>query len=348
MRHAVTLIERDLIIVGPFVNAHLLAGDGNLWRRPDIDVLAAAEAIDRDRSFAAVRHRPDDILRSERSIAAEENLRIGGRHGLWIDLRHVPLVELNAAIAFDPRKRIFLADGDQDIIAWNMLVGLAGRHQIATPLGIAHRFHLLKHHASELAAVVGEFLGHEEIENWNVLVHRILLLPGGCFHFLEAGTNDHLHVLATEPARRAAAVHCRIAAAKNDDALADRGDVAERNARQPIDADVDVFGSFLAAWNIEIAAAWRAAADKDGVVILGEQRLHAVDALIADKLDAKVEDVVTFLVDDAFRQAELWNLRTHHAAGLRILIEHDALVTHRGEVSGDGERGGASAHERDS
>ena len=124
-------------------------------------------------------------------------------------------------------------------------------------------------------------------------------------------------------------------------------DVAERDAGQPVDADMDVLDRFLAAGNVEVAAARRAAADEDGVEIFGEQRLQAVDALGADEFDAEIEDVIALLVDDAFRQTEFRNLRAHHAAGFRILVEHDAFVAHRGQVPRHRERGWAAAHERD-
>src|SRR5262249_10275618 len=151
----------------------------------------------------------------------------------------------------------------------------------------------------------------------------VLLFPGGRLHLLEAGAHDDFHVLAAEPARGAAAIHRGVAAAEHDDALADRGDVAERDAGEPIDADMDVLGRFLASGNFQVAAARRAAADEDGVEILGEQRLEAVDAFAADKFNAEIEDIIALLVDDGFRQTEFWNLRAHHAAGFRILIEHD-------------------------
>ncbi len=109
-----------------------------------------------------------------------------------------------------------------------------------------------------------------------------------------------LDVLAAEPARGAAAIHRGVAAAEHDDALADLVDVAERDAGQPVDADMDVLGRFLAAGNVEIAAARRAAADEDRVEVFGEQRLQAVDALAADKFDAEIEDVIAFLVDARF------------------------------------------------
>ena len=108
-----------------------------------------------------------------------------------------------------------------------------------------------------------------------------------------------------------------------------------------------LLGGFLAAGNVELAAARRAGADEDRVVVLGEQLLQAVDALAALELDAEIEDVVGFLVDHRIRQAEFRNLRAHHAAGLGVGIEHGAVIAERGEVARDGERGGAAADERD-
>ena len=188
----------------------------------------------------AVRHRPDDVLRPEGGVAAEEDLRIGRRHGLGIDLGHVPFVEFDADVALDPGEGVLLADRDQHVVAREVLVGLAGRHQIAAALGVALRLHLLEHDAGELAVLVGEFLRHQEIEDRDVLVHRVLLFPGRRLHLLEAGAHDDLHVLAAEPARGAAAIHRGVAAAEHDDALADLGDMAERDAGQPVDADMDV------------------------------------------------------------------------------------------------------------
>ena len=178
-------------------------------------------------------------------------------------------------------------------------------------------------------------------------MHGVLLFPGGRLHLLEAGAHDHLHVLAAEAARGAAAVHRGVAAAEHDDALADLVDVAERDGRQPVDADVDVLRRFLAAGNVELAAARRAGADEDRVVVLRQQLLQAVDAVAALELDAEVEDVVGLLVDHRVGQAEFRNLRPHHAAGLRVLIEHRAVVAERGEVARDRERSGAAADQRD-
>ena len=215
------------------------------------------------------------------------------------------------------------------------------------PLGVVFRLHLLEGDAGELAVVVDEGDRHHEIEDRNVLVEGVFLLPGAGLHLLEAGTHDHLDVFAAEAARGAAAVHRGVAAAEHDDALADLADMLERDRGQPFDADVNIGGGFLAAGNFELAAARRAGADKHRVVVFGEQLLQAVDAVAALELDAEVEDVVGFLVDHRIRQPEFRNLRPHHAAGLGVGIEHGAVVTERREVAGHRQRGGAAADDRD-
>src|SRR6201982_2229152 len=101
------------------------------------------------------------------------------------------------------------------------------------------------------------------------------------------------------------------------------------------------------AGDVELAAARRAGTDKDRVVVLTEQFFQAVDALATTELDAEIEDVTGFLVDHRIRQAELWDLRAHHAAGLRVLVEHDAVVTERGEVARYRQRSGDGADDRD-
>ena len=161
--------------------------------------------------------------------------------------------------------------------------------RLRRPLASYSALHLLEQHAGELAVLVREFLRHQEVEDRDVLVHRVFLLPGRGLHLLEAGADDDLHVLAAQPARGAAAIHRGVAAAQHDHALADLVDVAERDRGQPVDADMDVGGRFLAARDVEVAAARRAGADEDRVVALGQQRLQAVDALAEPHLDAEVE-----------------------------------------------------------
>ncbi len=209
------------------MDAHLLADDIDHGHRAVVDVAAKARLVDRERGLVGVRHRPDDVLGAEGGIAAEEYLRMGRGHGLGIDLGHVPLVERDPDVALDPGEGILLADRDQNVVARDQLVQLAGGREVAATFGVEFGLHLLEHHPGEAAALVGELLRHQEIQDRDILVHGVLLFPGGRLHLLEAGADHHLHVLAAEAARRAAAVHGGVAAAEHDHALADLVDVAE-------------------------------------------------------------------------------------------------------------------------
>ena len=289
----------------------------------------------------AVRDGPDDVLRPERRVAAEEDLRVRGPHGHFVDHRHVPLVELDADVALDPGEGVLLPDRHQHVVAFEMLIRFAGRHQAAAALGVALGLHLLEHHAGQLAVLVGELLRHQHVEDRDVLVHGVVLFPGRRLHFLEAGADDDLHVLAAQPARRTAAVHRGVAAAQHDHALADAGDVAERHGGQPVDADMDIGGGFVTAGNGQVAAARRAATDEDRVVVIVQQRLQAVDPLAEPHLHAEVGDVADFLVDDVFGEAEFRDLAADHAARARVRIEQHQFVAERRQVARDGQRGGA-------
>src|ERR671927_1505496 len=117
-----------------------------------------------------------------------------------------------------------------------MLIGLAGRHELAPAIRVVFPAHLLERDAGQLAVLVGERLRDHVIEDRDALVHRVLLLPRGRFHLLEPGTDDDLYILATEPSGRTAAIHRGVAAAEHDHALADLVNVPEGDARKPIDA----------------------------------------------------------------------------------------------------------------
>ena len=252
--------------------------------------------------------------------------------------RHAPFIEINADLAFDPRKRVFLADRDQHFVAGDAFVGLAGRHQFAPTLGIVLGAHFLESHTGQPAAGVDEGFRHAEIQDWNTLVHRIFLLPCARLHFVEARTHDHLHFFAAEPARGTAAVHRGIAAAKDEYALADLRHVPEINAGEPVEADMNLRRGFLAAGQVQIAATRRAAADEHRVVALGQQILHRFDAAVTDEFDAQIEDVAGFLVDHFLRQAEPRHLGTHEAAWFGIGLKYGHPVAQRGEIAGDGQR----------
>src|SRR5205823_9285038 len=220
-------------------------------------------------------------------------------------------------------------------------VGLACRHEPALPLFV-FRLHLLEEHAGQLPVLVDERLGHVEIEDRDALVHRVFLFPGRGLHLFEAGAHDYFHVLAAEAPRTAAAVHCGVAAAEHDHSLADAIDVAERNARQPVDPDVDIFRRFLAPRKVEIASPRSAATDEDRVVgaaaVAREQRLQTVYSLTGAKLDAQAEYVADLFVDHRLGQAELGDLAPDHPSGLRVRVVDDAFVAERRQVARDRQR----------
>src|ERR1700730_12877588 len=345
-RHAQPLVGRNLVVVAPLVDAHLLAHHVDGRERADVDVLAAEHHVDRHRSLVAVGDCPDDVLRPERGVAAEEYLRSGRAHGLGVDFGHVPFVELDADVALDPGEGVFLADRDEHVVAGNVLVGLARQHETAPALGVVVGLHLFEGDAGEAAAVVGECLRHQEIEDRDAFVHRVLLLPWRGLHLFETGAHHDGDLFAPESARGTAAIHGGVAAAEHDDALADLADMAARDTGQPVDTDVDVLGGLLAARDVEVAPPRSAGADEDGVEILGEKLPETVDAPAAPELDAEIEDVAAFLVDDGLRQAETRNLRADHAARLGVAIEHHTGVAERREVARNRERGGAAPDER--
>jgi hypothetical protein len=85
-----------------------------------------------------------------------------------------------------------------------------------------------------------------------------------------------LDVFGAEPQRAAAAIHRRVAHADDEDALADRLGVPERDGAEPIDADVNAVAR-VAAGQHQVLALRRAAADEHGVIAFIEQRSHARD-----------------------------------------------------------------------
>src|SRR5262249_3909070 len=144
-------------------------------------------------------------------------------------------------------------------------------------LGVLAPLDALELHALELAALNHEALGHVVDDDLDLLFLGVLQLPGRRLEELARAPRHDLDVLAAEAARRAAAVHRGVADADDQHALANRLGVAERDALQPVDADVDVLAGFVAAGDLQLLAARRAGADEDRVELrlLVKQRLEA-------------------------------------------------------------------------
>ena len=237
------MVEGDVVVVGPFVDAHLLRHHRNAGRQAIVDVLAVQKMIDRDGGGVPVRDRPDDILRAESSVAAEQDVR---NRRLMVTSSTTGMSHLSNAMpksrsihgnAFSCRQRSALRRSRNAI-------RLAGRLKLSAPSSFSTRTFSNVMPVS-LPFSCANSLGSRKSRSGCLRAWR-LPFPRAGLHLFEARSHDHLHVLAAEPARGAATIHRGVAAAENDDALADLIDMLEINAGQPIDADMDVGGGFLA------------------------------------------------------------------------------------------------------
>jgi hypothetical protein len=82
-RHRLPVVLGNVVVIGPFVDAHLLAGEVDIVRRAVCRVLAVQEQVDRDSRFVALRHGGDDVLWPQRGIAAEEHVGQRRLQGLF-------------------------------------------------------------------------------------------------------------------------------------------------------------------------------------------------------------------------------------------------------------------------
>src|SRR5260370_20390319 len=239
LRYAVALVVGDVVVVAPLVDAHLLADEADVGRRPSAYVVATAEFVDGDRGIVPMRHSPDYVLGAEGGIAAEEHLRQSGLHGQRIDPWHAPAVELQANVALDPWEGVLLPDRDEHIVAGHMNAWLAGRHQAAPAVFVNALDHPLEEHAGKQTGRVREGLGRKEVVDGDAFMHGVLLLPRLGLHFCQAPPHAHLDLFAAKAPRGAAAVHGRIAAPEHDDPSANLVDGAEGPVGEPINTAVD-------------------------------------------------------------------------------------------------------------
>ena len=181
----------------------------------------------------------------------------------------------------------------------------------------------------------------------DAFMHGVFFFPGRRLHFLKAGAHHDIHLVAAQPARGAAAIHRGVAAAQHDHALADAGGMAERNAGQPVDADMDIGARFLAAGNFQLAAARRAAADEDGVIIFRQQRLHASRSsrpAAVPAADRGCNSTSSSSTVSGRRNFGIW-VRIMPPAVVVAVIEH-AGIAERQQIARHRQRGGAGADQR--
>src|SRR6266850_4795287 len=124
--HLVARVAGNLVVVAPLVDAHLLRQHGDAGCGALGDVFAVQQLLDGDRGVVPVRHRPDDVLRTEGRVAAEKYVGYRRLERRLVEDGQTPLVELDAALALDPGEGVLLADRDQHVVALEELVRLAG------------------------------------------------------------------------------------------------------------------------------------------------------------------------------------------------------------------------------
>ena len=110
-----------------------------------------------------------------------------------------------------------------------MHIGFSGGHQTAAAVVVIARFDNFKRYTGEFSVRVRERFRHMKVDDGDTFVLRVFLFPRARFHFIEAGTHNHLNNLAAQSARGTAAIHRGVSAAQHDHAFADFLDVAERH-----------------------------------------------------------------------------------------------------------------------
>src|SRR5579862_979326 len=341
MRHQTTLERRVVVLIGPLVHAHLAARELDAGRRALLDRLAVAKLVDRDGGLMAVLDRPDDVLRALGGITAEEHAGPRRLESHGIDRRHIPLVERDTDVAFDPGEGILLPDRQDDIVARDD--HLADRLFALDPAALELVFHALEAHAGEPTVLDHEGLGGVIHHDLDPLLLGILELPGGGLEKAARLARHHLDALGAEPQRAAAAVHGGISDADDEYALADRIDVAESDRLEPGDANVDAVG-LVPTGQLELLAFGCPRAYEHCVVAAAlEQLAHASNRVAEPQLDTHVDDHADLLVEHSLRQAKRRDIAAHQPAGHLVLLEDRNLVTERCQVIGDRERGGAGA-----
>ncbi len=124
--------------------------------------------------------------------------------------------------------------------------------------------------------------------------------------------------------------------------------MAEHHPGQPVDAHVDPRIALAAARQVgQVAAAGRAGADEDGVVVLGQQRLEACHPVVEAGVHAHAEDGVDLAHEHRLGQAERGQLAAHETAAPGLIVVEIDRVAERQQVAGHSQRGRAAADEGD-
>src|SRR5690606_21846419 len=121
-----------------------------------------------DSRLVAMRHRSNHILWAKSRISSEEDSRMGRLEGDPVHHGHVPLVKLNAAVPFYPRKRVLLTNGNQYIICLNKDIRFAGWKKLAFAIFVIHGMYFFKLHPYQSPVFHFEAQGDVVVKNLDV------------------------------------------------------------------------------------------------------------------------------------------------------------------------------------
>ena len=335
-----------VVVVGirPLVQPHLLADQVHPLRRTIRERLLVAPGVDGNRRLMAVLDRPDDVLGAPRRVAAYEYPGTRRHEGGLVDDRHVPVVEVDPDVAFDPREGRVLPDGQDDLVALDDLAVVdLGTEPSALALVPGHQ---VEDHALQLAVFDDELRRGVVFQDLHLLLDGVLQLPGRCLEVGLGLPRHDLHVAGPEALGRAAAVHGGVPHADHEHPVAAALDVAEAHRLQPVDPDVNPV-RVPPPGDLQFLPLRGPRPDEEGVVVLFQEGGQAVDRAVEAQVHPHVGDVLDLFPEDLARQPELGDVRPHQTAGRRQLLEDRDFVPQRHQVVCDGERGGPGADARD-
>ena len=174
MRHLRTRRRIEFVAEHPRVHPHLGAFQMHALCGAVRNVFAEAMLVNRDGGLMSVLHSPDDVLRSPRSVPAEEHVGARRLERRLVDHRHVPLVERDPDVSLNPRERIVLADGEDNGVAWHddRVEHGAG----LTPVYLAP-FQPFKLHADQLPVLDHEPLGGVILDDVDAFFLSVVEFP---------------------------------------------------------------------------------------------------------------------------------------------------------------------------
>src|SRR5690606_38516349 len=112
------VIIADRAVVAPFVNAHLLADQGDARIRSQAKWTSLQRGIDRNGRLMGLRYSRNNVLRTKGRVTRCEDPGMARGIGNGIHNKHAVAVKLDAAVALNPGKTVLLANSHQHIVTF--------------------------------------------------------------------------------------------------------------------------------------------------------------------------------------------------------------------------------------